>query len=132
MKKPRFTDEQMVTILREAKTKPVPDVAKKHASALGGGLPKLPVSKDLAAGAETPEVAGGHRRRLESQRIDTWRIASVPKRDMRRVGAEARRLAVAHDPRDIAPARSAFNEGRCPAVRPFETVKRVHEPLVQL
>ena len=31
MKKTRFTDEQMVTILREANTKPVPDVAKQHA-----------------------------------------------------------------------------------------------------
>ena len=30
MKKTRFTDEQMVTILRETDTKPVPDVAKKH------------------------------------------------------------------------------------------------------
>ena len=30
MKKTRFTDEQMVTILREADTKPVPDVAKRH------------------------------------------------------------------------------------------------------
>ena len=30
MKKTGFTDEQMVTILREADTKPVSDVAKKH------------------------------------------------------------------------------------------------------
>ena len=30
MKKTRFTDEQMVTILREADTKPVSDVAKRH------------------------------------------------------------------------------------------------------
>ena len=30
MKMTRFTEEQMVTILREADTRPVPEVAKKH------------------------------------------------------------------------------------------------------
>ena len=39
MKKTRFTEEQMVAILREADAKPVPEVAKKHGVAAATTTP---------------------------------------------------------------------------------------------
>jgi hypothetical protein len=39
MKKTRFTEEQMVTIAREADTRPVPEVAKNTASAIKRSTP---------------------------------------------------------------------------------------------
>lgn len=67
MKKTRFTEEQMVTILREADTRPVPEVAKKH----GISAQTLYAWRKHFGGLEPADVRRLRHLEHENQRLKT-------------------------------------------------------------
>jgi transposase-like protein len=67
MKKTRFTEEQMVTILREADTRPVPEVAKKH----GISAQTLYAWRKHFGGLEPADVKRLRQLEHENQRLKT-------------------------------------------------------------
>ena len=92
---------------------------------------ELPALEDLAAGAETPKVAGSDGGCHARYWVDHRGLAGVAQCDVRCEGIEARLVQVAGDPGDVTQARVAAEEGGLGATRALELTKHVHEALVQ-
>ena len=99
MKKTRFTEEQMVTILREADERPVPEVAKKHgvsAQTIYGWRKHFGALG--AGGCQTPAAAGAGKQPAEEDGRGPRSRARRPQGDhaKKMVGARVRRQQVAY------------------------------------
>ena len=94
MKKTRFTDEQMVTILREADRRPVPEVAKRHGRERADDLQLAQTLRDAGTGrreAPPPARAGERSAEEDGSRSGTRDRRAQGDHAKKMVGARVRR-----------------------------------------